>query len=263
MKTKQIFLKALSISLLLVLGLSLSTQAAKRSFYEIRIYTISSSDQEAVIDNYLKIAYLPAMHRQGIRSIGVFKPRATTDDAGKKIYVFTPIKSQKHTLSIESKLAGDAAYQSAGSAYINASFDKKPFDRFETIILHAFSELPQMNLPNLSGPRSERIYELRSYEGPTEKYYRKKVAMFNIGGEVALFKRLNFNAVFYGEVITGSHMPNLMYLTTFENQADRDEHWKAFSNSPEWSVLKVDPQYANTVSKNTQYFLYPTEYSDI
>jgi hypothetical protein len=54
-----------------------------------------------------------------------------------------------------------------------------------------------------------------------------------------------------------------MYMTTFKNQTDRDEHWKAFGDSPEWSKLKVDPQYANTVSKNTQYFLYPTEYSDI
>jgi hypothetical protein len=36
------------------------------------------------------------------------------------------------------------------------------------------------------------------------------------GGEVPLFVRLGFNAVFYGEVIVGSHMPNLMYMTTFE-----------------------------------------------
>jgi hypothetical protein len=260
---KQQFKTTIFLALLIILGISLNSQATKRSFYEIKIYSISSSDQEAVIDNYLQNAYLPAMHRQGIKSIGVFKPRSTTEDAGKKVYVFTPIKSQSQILSIESKLMRDALYQTAGSTYINASFDKKPFDRFEIIILQAFTEMPQMDLPNLSGPKSERIYELRSYEGPTEKYYRKKVDMFNIGGEVSLFKNLNFNAVFYGEVITGSHMPNLMYMTTFENQADRDEHWKAFVDSPVWNKLKVDPQYANTVSKNTQYFLYPTEYSDI
>lgn len=257
------FQKILILSLLITVGISTLTHAAKRSFYEIKIYTISSPEQEQMIDAYLKDAYIPAMHRQGINSIGVFKPRATTDDAGKKVYVLTPLKSQSQLLKIADKLAKDAVYQNAGSAYINAMFDKKPFDRFETIILRAFSEMPQMNLPNLSGEKSERIYELRSYEGPTEKYYRKKVDMFNAGGEVKLFERLNFNAVFYGEVITGSHMPNLMYMTTFENQADRDEHWKAFGSSPEWTILKADPQYANTVSKNTQYFLYPTAYSDI
>lgn len=257
------FHKTFVLTLLFFISAATLSHAAKRSFYEIKIYTISSSAQEKMIDTYLKDAYIPAMHRQGIKNIGVFKPRATTDDADKKVYVLTPLKSQSQLLTITDKLDKDMAYQSAGSAYINAMFDNKPFDRFEAIILRAFSDLPQMKLPNLSGPKENRIYELRSYEGPTEKYYRKKVDMFNAGGEVKLFERLNFNAVFYGEVISGSHMPNLMYMTTFENQADRDEHWKAFGDSPEWTVLKADPQYANTVSKNTQYFLYPTAYSDI
>ena len=42
------------------------------------------------------------------------------------------------------------------------------------------------------------------------------------GGEIILFDRLDFNAVFYGEVISGSKMPNLMYMTTFDNQESRD-----------------------------------------
>jgi hypothetical protein len=257
------FQNSITLTLFFLIGSVLFAQAAKRSYYEIKIYTISTSTQEQMLDSYLKDAYLPAMHRQGIKTVGVFKPRSTTDDAGKKVYVLTPLKSQNQILSIESKLASDAVYQSSGIAYINAMFDNKPFDRFETIILLSFNEMPQMALPNLTGPKADRVYELRSYEGPTEKYYRKKVEMFNTGGEVKLFKRLNFNAVFYGEVISGSHMPNLMYMTTFENQADRDEHWKAFGSSPEWTILKADAQYNNTVSKNTQYFLYPTDYSDI
>jgi hypothetical protein len=263
MNTHRSVLKSFAISLFLILGAVMFAQAAKREFYEIKIYTISSPAQEEVLDAYLKDAYIPALHRQGIKKIGVFKPRSTTDDAGKKVYVFTPLKSQSHVMAITKKLDADAAYQSAGSAYINAKYNNKPYDRFESIILHAFSDAPQMMLPNLNGPKKDRIYELRSYEGPTEKYYLNKVKMFNEGGEVALFKKLNFNAVFYGEVITGSHMPNLMYMTTFENQADRDAHWKAFVDSPEWNVLKAEEQYKNNTSKNTQYFLYPTEYSDI
>lgn len=87
--------------------------------------------------------------------------------------------------------------------------------------------------------------------------------MFNDGGEVTLFKRLNFNAVFYGEVWSGSHMPNLMYMTTFENRADRDEHWKVFGADPEWVKLKALPQYQNNVSKAGIIFLRPVDYSDI
>ncbi|MFT7589713.1 MAG: hypothetical protein ACI959_001933 [Limisphaerales bacterium] len=257
------FQKITSLSLLLLMGVASFATAVKRSFYEIMSYSISSLEQEQMMDVYLKDAYLPAMHRQGISHIGVFKPRSTEEDTGKKVYILTPLKSQKELLKIEEKLAADAVYQSSGGLYINAMFDKRHFDRFETIILRAFSEMPQMNMADLSSPKSDRFYELRSYEGPTEKYYRKKVEMFNAGGEVTLFEKLNFNAVFYGEVITGSHMPNLMYMTTFENEVDRDEHWKAFVDSQEWTALKADAQYANTVSKNTQDYLYPTDYSDI
>ena len=73
-------------------------------------------------------------------------------------------------------------------------------------------------------PPAERIYELRSYQGATEKYYRRKVEMFNEGGEVNIFKRLEFNPVFFGEVISGPAMPNLMYMTSFANEASQKEH---------------------------------------
>lgn len=263
MKLNIVLKRSLVLSLVLLCIATLTSEAAKRQFYEIKVYTISSSQQEQKLDKYLRDAYLPALHRMGINTIGVFKPRNDTEDAGKKIYVLTPLKNIGHSIKIEKKLMADNTFQEAGSAYINAMYDKKPYDRYESIILKAFEDAPQIILPSLQGEKSERFYELRSYEGPTEKYYRKKVEMFNKGGEVELFKKLNFNAVFYGEVVVGSHMPNLMYMTTFENKEDRDEHWQAFVDSPEWKSLKADAQYAHTVSKNNQYYLYPTEYSDI
>jgi hypothetical protein len=57
-------------------------------------------------------------------------------------------------------------------------------------------------------------------------------------------------------------MPNLMYLTTFANQQSRDEHWKAFSSSPEWKALLQMDKYKNTISHMDILFLYPTDYSD-
>jgi hypothetical protein len=86
--------------------------------------------------------------------------------------------------------------------------------------------------------------------------------MFNQGGEIALFKRLNFNAVFYAEVLSGCRMPNLMYMTSFENRSDRDAHWKTFGDDPEWKKLAALPYYQKNVSKNEVMLLHPTEYSD-
>nr|WP_235178170.1 NIPSNAP family protein [Dyadobacter chenhuakuii] len=244
--------------------LSIAAAAPKREFYEIRIYQLKNAEQGTRVENYLKDAYIPAMHRAGIKNVGVFKPVASdTAAAGKLIYVFTPLKSLEQLLELPKALAKDAAYASAGKDYIDAEYKNAPYARYETILLQAFTGMPMHKKPGLTGPKADRVYELRSYEGHTEKIYQNKVKMFNDGGEVPLFERLGFNAVFYAEVIAGSHQPNLMYMTTFENKASRDEHWKAFGSDAEWNKLKVNPEYQNNVSKNTSFFLTPTDYSDI
>ena len=121
---------------------------------------------------------------------------------------------------------------------------------------------PQMQLPDLKGEKKNRVYELRSYESATEKIFTNKVRMFNDGDEIGLFKKLNFNAVFYSEVLAGSKMPNLMYMTCFENMADRDAHWKTFVDDPYWKKLSTMPEYQHNVSHIDITFLRPVEYSD-
>lgn len=133
----------------------------------------------------------------------------------------------------------------------------------ENIVLRAFELAPQMQKPQLKSPNKERVYELRSYEGATEKLYASKVKMFNAGDEIGIFKNLNFNAVFYAEVLAGSRMPNLMYMTTFESMPERETHWKAFGESPAFKKLLAAPEYQHNVSKADIIFLRPTDYSDI
>jgi hypothetical protein len=235
----------------------------KREFYEIKIYHVKDADQASRVDNYLKDAYIPAMHRAGIKSVGVFKPVASDTAAGKLIYVLTPLKSLEQLVDLPKTLNKDAAYLSAGKDYIDAEYKNPPYVRIRSTVLRAFENSPMMKKPDLTSPKSERIYELRSYEGHTEKIYWNKVKQFNAGNEIGIFARLGFNAVFYGEVIAGATMPNLMYLTTFADKASRDEHWKAFGADAEWGKVKSMPEYQNNVSKNVTLFLFPTEYSDI
>lgn len=262
MKMRRQISAFLGISLLIISLTTLATPP-KREFYEIKIYHLKNPDQESRVEKYLKDAYIPAMHRAGVKNVGVFKPVTTDTSAGKLIYLFTPLHSLDQLLSLPKTLEKDAAYLASGKDYIDAAFKNAPYTRFESIILQAFTEMPLHRKSKVEGPKSKRIYELRSYESHTEKIYQNKVKMFNKGGEVPLFERLGFNAVFYGEVIAGSHMPNLMYMTTFTDKPSRDAHWKSFSEDAEWNKLKTNPEYQNNVSKNTSFFLYPTEYSDI
>ena len=123
--------------------------------------------------------------------------------------------------------------------------------------------MPNLIAPSLSGNKTEHIYELRSYEGATERLYRQKVHMFNEGGEIALFSKLQFNAVFYAQVLAGSRMPNLMYMTSFNNMTERDEHWKAFGADTDWKRMSSLPEYQNTVSKADIILLNPAEFSEL
>ena len=231
-------------------------------YYQVTVYHFSSPEQQQTIDQYLRDAYLPALHKQQIKSVGVFTPLANDTATDKRLYVIIPLRTLQQVLEIKNKLVSDKDYQEKGKAYIEAAYKTPPYSRMENILLQAFSMAPFLNIPALSGPHKERIYELRSYESATEKIHQNKVHMFNEGGEVALFKKLNFNAIFYGSVIAGAKMPNLMYMTSFENMADRDAHWKSFGSAPEWKKLSALPEYQNNVSKNETIFLHATEYSD-
>lgn len=233
----------------------------KRDFYELRIYHIENASQESQIDAYLEKALLPALHRNGVAKVGVFKPIASESDAGKKLYLFIPYSSMKEYAGMEEKLDKDQPYQTAGAAYINAPFDNPPYRRIETTFMQAFTGQPRFTESKVTGPKKDRVYELRSYESQTERLYKQKVKMFN-SGEMDIFNKLNFNPVFYGEVIAGANMPNLMYLTTFSNIDTRNAGWKAFGADSDWNRMKVLPEYQNIMNKNDQRLLYPTDYSD-
>ena len=253
------------ISTLFLFLFCLLTLNVSAEFYQLKVYHIKTSQQEASVDEFLEKAYLPALHRAGITRIGVFKPVLVADivPTEKLIYVFTPFNDYGEMAKLLKKLAKDETYLVAGKSYLEALYTNPPYDRVETILMNPFEGHPKFKLPVLSSPKKTRIYELRSYESHTEALAKNKIEMFNKGDEIGLFKRLNFNAVFYGEVISGSRMPNLMYLTTFENKVDRDAHWKTFGADAYWKELSARPNYKNNVSKNDTRLLFPTDYSDI
>ena len=252
------------IALLLMIFLVTESraEASGKTYYQLTVYHFTTDAQEQVLDGYLQEALLPALHRQQIKQVGVFKAISNDTSAQKKLYVLIPFQSLEAVTAVPLKLQNDKEYQTKGAAYINAVYNAAVYTRMETILLQAFSVAPVMQLPQLKAPKKERVYELRSYESATEKIFQNKVHMFNEGDEIGLFKRLNFNAVFYAEVIAGSKMPNLMYMTSFENMADRDAHWKSFGADAQWKTLSAKPEYKNNVSHIDIMFLRPTDYSD-
>lgn len=264
MKKTQIF-KLTITAILLFISITLNCfgqTKAKQEYYEFKIYRISDKAQEDRVDAYLKDAYLPAIHRAGISQAGVFKPIETDTAFGKLIYVFIPFKTIDQFLQLPELLGKDKIYTGAARSFLDAPFNDPPFKRSESILLRAYINMPQFVAPKFTTPPSERIYEMRSYESATEAKAVKKREMFNQGGEIALFASLKFDAVFYSEVLVGSHMPNLMYMITFPDMKSHDEKWKSFVDSDGWKKLSGMEEYKNTVSKVSAYLMHPTSYSD-
>jgi len=251
-----------SLAFLILLSfLSTTVKAKQAELIQIIVYHFATDVQVIQTENYLKDAYIPALHQQKIDRIGVFKPIDFAQD--KRLFVVIPYSSFNHFSKVTKLVALDKNYLNAGDKYINALYNEAPYIRKEIMFLNSFSTVPILQKPNLKGSVNEKVYELRSYESATESLHQKKVKMFNEGGETEIFSRLQFNPIFYGSVLAGSKTPNLMYLTSFENMDERKAHWAAFSADESWKKLLALPEYKNTVSKNETVFLRSTAYSDL
>lgn len=264
MKLKSLFTAAVAIFLLahiFTVPASAATKPPKRQYYQLIIYHVASKGQEQRLDKYLSEAYLPALHRQGIKTVGVFKTANMDTATNKRMYVLIPFYTLAGFGNLESSLAKDKVLADKGSDYINAAHNDAPYVRKESILMQAFEGMPQLKTPEFPGFKIERIYELRNYESATEKLYKNKVAMFN-DGEMEIFERIGSQPVFYGEVLAGSRMPNLMYMTSYSNKASRDEQWKKFGSDPKWKTMSKLEIYKDNMQRLDALLLTPTAYSD-
>ena len=136
----------MKFSALVFLVAALTSFAAppSKTIYELRLYRLADDADEKRMDGYLQNALIPALHRKGIASIGVFKSLPSDTLHPHLLYVLIPHKSQEAVTQVNASLADDAQYQKDGSDYINAIWSDPPYQRMETMILRAFPLAPQL-----------------------------------------------------------------------------------------------------------------------
>jgi hypothetical protein len=241
----------------------LPTKAATpRDYYWIKVYHCSSAEQLNHIDQYLENTYLPFLHQSGIKKVGVFAPIGNDTSSDKRIFVWIPLKSLQQLDQLDASIEKIDPMGEDALIHLDNKDSSLPYNRIESILTKAFKMQPQYETKSDLVKSADKIFEYRSYESATEDMHLRKVHMFNEGGEIALFKRLNFNAIFYSKAITGARTPNLIYMTSFNNMADRDAHWKTFQSDPEWKKLSATPVYLKTVSKNETILMKAKAYGD-
>ena len=76
-----IYLKQIICCLTLILLASCNSLSFdEQEYYEYRVYKIDSSDKQQQVMKYLRMAYVPAMHRMRLTRIGVFVNAKKLDD---------------------------------------------------------------------------------------------------------------------------------------------------------------------------------------
>lgn len=226
-----------------------------REYFELRQYRLHGGAKKGMLGDFMRNVGIPAMNRVGIGPVGVFMAKYGPSDP--TLYVLMVHKNLESVVTAPAKLLADEKF--AKSDFANASSADVGYVRVESSLMAAFKDMPKLEVPT----KRPRIFELRIYESHSIKAGKKKIEMFNEGGEIAIFKNKGLNPVFFGETIIGPMMPNLTYMLCFDDLTDRDKRWGVFGGSDEWKKLSSDPQYKDTVSNITDIILRPMGYSQI
>jgi len=158
------------------------------------------------------------------------------------------------------RVMADPDYLKAGEAVLDAPITDPAYLRRESSLLVAFDAMPKLEVPTT---KPTRVLQLRTYESHSVMKGRKKVEMFNKGGEIAIFRRVGMNPVFFGEALIGSKLPCLTYMLGFDDKEAQDKAWAAFRDDPAWLELKAKDEYKDTVSNITNLVLRPSPASQI
>jgi hypothetical protein len=238
--------------------------ARRSEYYELRRYHLRRGPHTRIVDDYWRLAALPALQRAGVGPVGAFNVMIGADSPS--LYVLIVHPTLDAFAALPARLAADSAYQTAAAAYLDAAATDPAFVRLNSSLMRAFEGMPKLELPFGGGEagRRPRIFELRTYESHSEKAGKKKIEIFNTA-EIAIFRRAGMHPVFFGETVVGSNLPNLTYMLVYENMAAHDTQWSAFSADPEWRKISstpgnTDPEIVANIS-NT--YLRPTDYSQI
>jgi len=197
-----------------------SPDANGREFYQLRCYRLSSGPQRKLCDDFFRETLIPALNRLAITPVGVFDLSIGPETPS--IYVLMPSLSLDTLVNVETRLAQDAAYLKAGAPFLNAPATAPAFARMESSLLQAFERTPRLKLPPATATKGPRVFELRTYESPSDQDHKRKVEMMDVS-EGEIFDKAGFFQVFYGDTVVGSRLPTLTYMLSFENMADRDK----------------------------------------
>ncbi len=239
-----------------------TAQAKPREYYELRKYQLVSGAEGKLLQNYLADALIPALNRMGFSPIGAFNLDIGPETPA--LYLLIPSTSLESLVTVEFQLAKDEQFMKVAAPFWNAPASAPAYSRIESSLMIAFEGWPRLVVPPVTADHGKRVFQLRTYEGPSSQDHIRKVEMFH-HGEFEVFARAGFWQVFFGDMLIGPRMPQLTYMLSFPAMAEMDAKWDAFRSDPQWKKLASDPRYSyeSIVSNISNLILTPASFSQI
>jgi hypothetical protein len=244
------------------IGAQASRAPAAREFYQLRRYALQTGPQTRLTESYFSDALIPALTRMGMGPVGAMRLEFGPETPA--FYLLIPGSSAGNLAELDLRLVDDAAFVKAAAPFWNATAAAPAFGRVESSLLAAFEGWPKLTPPPSASSKGKRIFQLRTYESPSNGAHVRKVEMFH-SGEFEIFLKAGFHPVFFGDTLIGARMPNLTYMLSFADQAELEAKWDLFRNDAEWKKLSADPRFASDqiVTNITNLILSPLGCSQI
>jgi len=220
---------------------------------EWRIYNFQMGGNAARLDRLMTDILLPLYKDMGIE-VGCFKENNPNSPA--PYYFLFVYPSFDVYLKANDILLKNSAFVEAMKE--DAAANRQMFFRYDSYLCRPFEAWPKV-----TPVAGKTIYEWRKYESANIEAGTRKVQMFN-KEEIAVFLECGVNPLSFGQIIAGKELPGLIYVTHYNDMADREASWAKFNNHPEWQRMRAAPEWANaTIANNRIVFLTPLPYSPI
>jgi hypothetical protein len=243
------------------MGSSESSAAKGQQYFEWIRYHLPMGNRRGYVSDYYKDVAIPALNKAGISNVGVFNVDRGLNNP--TLHVIIPHPSLESVVTLNDRLLDDKSFVEAGARVLKPSLSEMAFVSMEKSILKAFTNLPEIVVPKQKKENKPRIFQVRTYEAPSLTASKRKIHMFNEGGEIAIFQKTGLQPVLFGETIAGDRMPNLVYMLAFDDYDDMTKKWDVFRVDPDWKKLSGDKFYDETVSTINDWIWKPVGFSQI
>ena len=242
-------------------GIFEQSQTKGQQYFEWIRYYLPVGNRQGWVSEYYRDVAIPALNKAGIGNVGVFNVKHGPNNP--TLHVIIPHPSLESVVTLNDRLLDDNNFVETGSRFLKSPLSEMAFVAMEKTILKAFAYLPEIVVPTQKKANKPRIFQVRTYESPSLTAAKRKIHMFNEGGEINIFKKTGLQPILFGETISGDRMPNLVYILAFDDFADMDKSWNRFRDDPDWKKLSADPFYAETVSRINDWIWTPAAFSQI